>query len=137
MACIPRSDRLITLAVTAAATATATAAAAVTFATPAAAATAAAAVTTAAATAAATVAAATAAAITTAATATAAIVFGSGFVDGQIATVEFGFMQTIDRGLSLSICRHFDKAKTLTASGFAVRNDLRTLDLTILREKFF
>ena len=133
MPSIHPSERLITLAI---ATASATAAAAatpVTAAAATAAAAAAAVTTTAAATAVAT---ATATAIPTTAAAAAAIVFGSGFVDGQIATVEFGFMQSIDRGLSLGIGRHFDKAKTLAAAGFAVRDDLRTLDLTILREKF-
>src|SRR5690606_18835067 len=104
----------------------------------AAAATAVAAATTAAATAAAAVTTAAAAATVAAATtATGAVGLGLGFVDSEVAAIDFLLVQGVDRGLGLGVTAHLDKAETLAAAGVPVVDDFGAGDSAVLAEHLF
>ena len=119
-------------AAVATATAATTAAAAVAT-TATAAATEAAAATAAAATEAAT---ATAAAEATAATAAATILAGTGFVDGEVTTIDVATVHALDGGASVVIAGELDEAEAAGAAGFAIHDEGRGRDLAELGEHF-
>src|SRR5436190_10858138 len=88
------------------------------------------------ATAAATAAVAASATTTTAATTSSAALFaGPGFVDSQAAAINFLQVERLNGSLGLAVVVHFDKAKTLAASGITVLNDRRIFHLAKLREE--
>jgi hypothetical protein len=118
------------IAPTTVATATTTTAVSATTSTTAAAAAATAAVTTA-------TPAATATAESTATTAaTGAFFLGSGFIDGQGATVVLLTVEGRDGGLGLFVGRHLDKTEPLAAAGVAIVDDLGRDNCAVGSEKF-
>jgi hypothetical protein len=61
----------------------------------------------------------------TAATTTGSFFLRTGFIDGQGATVVLDTVEGGNRGCRLVVAGHFDKTKTLAATGIAVVDDLR------------
>lgn len=132
---MPRQTGLVAIAAASAAAATTAVAAATSAATTAAVA----ATTTAAAVAATTSAAAatTVAATTSAASAAATVFSWASFIDGQRPTFVFLFVQTVDGRLSFFVRAHFDKTETFAAASITIRDDLSTINGTVLTEQRF
>src|SRR5207237_4676273 len=82
-----------------------------------------------------------ASAVSTAASApsAAAIAFfaRAGFIDGKGSSAMLLAVEGVDGVLRFVVVGHLDKSESLAASGFAIVDDLRRNDLTILTEKLF
>jgi hypothetical protein len=78
------------------------------------------------------------AAVSTAATATTgAFFFGSGFIDGERATVVLLTVQSGNGRLGFLIRGHFHESKTFAATGFSIVDDLSGNDLAMRAKHLF
>ena len=80
---------------------------------------------------------ATTAAAATEATAAGTFFTGLGFIDRQGTAAMFLAVEGGDRGLSLGIAAHLDKAETLGAAAVTIHDDLRAGDRAVRPEQLF